>query len=1000
MIPLQLDLENFLSYREPTTLDFRGVHLACISGANGAGKSSILDAMTWALFGQSRSKSDDDLVNRTAAQNDEWAEVQFTFDLESAIYRITRRRRAGKSTVLELQIATEKDGDDRPTDWKTLTESKIRETQAKIEDVLHMNFDSFINASFFLQGKADEFTTKTPARRKEILAELLGINVWDQYKEKVTIRRKEQEDQIRLQDARVEEIDLELTEEPERKAKVEEMESHHTFVQEQLAAKELVLTDLRKVETAVQQQKQQLETLHQNKAQTEESIQNLTQSKAQREAELAKHQAVLDERKTIESNFKKWQKLETAVADWQEKANQYNQLNRQMEPLRLTIAESRTRLEQQKQQLEKESEQAKTASDTINKLEDQLKADRDELSQLDDQIATFANQAAELQTAQSKLQKLEGERNLWQQEFAQLQKEAGRMATFEQEKSRQQEQVTQFKQQVETLTTQLTTLNEKVQQRATFEGELAAMEGEQPRLKKEMDDLKSKMTQLEDADSSVCPLCGQELSESHRAKVLVDLEGQGKERAARYRHNQAMMKTHRESLDDLAKQLQEQPRLEKQQTAQRDGLARAEAKLVEAEHALTQWAENGRQRHTDLEKLLAEDDELVALRKEVAVLETAVSQKTDLDKQRQTLQERITRADSQIENLAELKIRWQERGEAELKQVTADLDNKAYAPDAQQQLAKLEKEADAIGFDEYEQQQAIQNRNALSDAPERHQALLQAQNSQESLTNFIDTLNEQITSQEAIRDSQQNQIEQAEASLESLQSAGTDLKSVEDEVNQLREEAIQANRKLGAARQALDVLGDLQKRRKTLLTEKEEMSHRLHQLKILEEACGRNGVQALLIEAAIPEITEKANDLLGRLTGDRMSVRFLTQKELRSSKGTVRETLDIQIRDEAGERPYDNFSGGEQFRVNFAIRLALSQILAQRSGAKLQTLVIDEGFGSQDPNGRQRLIEAINTIQNDFERILVITHIEELQQAFPNQIEVIKTPSGSQITIR
>src|SRR5690606_7601529 len=110
------------------------------------------------------------------------------------------------------------------------------------------------------------------------------------------------------------------------------------------------------------------------------------------------------------------------------------------------------------------------------------------------------------------------------------------------------------------------------------------------------------------------------------------------------------------------------------------------------------------------------------------------------------------------------------------------------------------------------------------------------------------------------------------------------------------------------------------------------------------------------------EIEERANELLDRLTGGEMRVTFPTQRRLKSRDGLA-ETLDIQIMDSAGERPYDNYSGGEQFRVNFAIRLALSQLLAKRAGARLQTLVIDEGFGSQDPNGRQRLIEAINIIQ-------------------------------------
>jgi exonuclease SbcC len=93
------------------------------------------------------------------------------------------------------------------------------------------------------------------------------------------------------------------------------------------------------------------------------------------------------------------------------------------------------------------------------------------------------------------------------------------------------------------------------------------------------------------------------------------------------------------------------------------------------------------------------------------------------------------------------------------------------------------------------------------------------------------------------------------------------------------------------------------------------------------------------------------------------------------------------------------FSGGEAFRVNFAIRLALSEVLAQRAGARLQTLVIDEGFGSQDTQGRQRLIEAINLVRHDFAKILVITHIDELKDAFPSRIEVEKTANGSTVSV-
>ena len=122
-----------------------------------------------------------------------------------------------------------------------------------------------------------------------------------------------------------------------------------------------------------------------------------------------------------------------------------------------------------------------------------------------------------------------------------------------------------------------------------------------------------------------------------------------------------------------------------------------------------------------------------------------------------------------------------------------------------------------------------------------------------------------------------------------------------------------------------------------------------------------------------------------------------TQRQ--TKKGDVIETLDINISDELGTRNYELFSGGEAFRINFAIRIALSKLLARRAGAPLPTLVVDEGFGTQDSVGIEKLKEALNSIQDDFDKILVITHIEELRDAFPTRIDVVKTARGSTLSI-
>ena len=207
-----------------------------------------------------------------------------------------------------------------------------------------------------------------------------------------------------------------------------------------------------------------------------------------------------------------------------------------------------------------------------------------------------------------------------------------------------------------------------------------------------------------------------------------------------------------------------------------------------------------------------------------------------------------------------------------------------------------------------------------------------------------------------------------------------------------------ANRELGEARQRLAYLDYLAQQRQERLRQMDDLLREKGLYTDLAAAFGKNGVQAMIIETAIPEIEDEANRLLGAMTDGRMHVKFETQRAARSGDATI-ETLDIVINDELGARPYEMYSGGEAFRVNFAIRIALSKLLARRAGARLQTLVIDEGFGSQDEEGRERLVEAIKSIADEFAMILVITHLEDLKDRFPVRIEVRKTALGSTLDI-
>mgnify|MGYP001106200814 CR=1 FL=1 len=226
------------------------------------------------------------------------------------------------------------------------------------------------------------------------------------------------------------------------------------------------------------------------------------------------------------------------------------------------------------------------------------------------------------------------------------------------------------------------------------------------------------------------------------------------------------------------------------------------------------------------------------------------------------------------------------------------------------------------------------------------------------------------------------------------------LEEIERNLNVVQEEENRLRVEVGGAQQLVSVLETQRRRKKKLTAKREELAKKVSRLKMLEKSFGKDGVPALLIEQALPEIEVQANEILDRLSSGSMSVRFETQRAYKEKKREdKKQVLDILISEAVGVRPYEMFSGGEAFRINFAIRLALSRILAQRAGARLQTLVVDEGFGSQDAEGRQRLIEAINMVRPNFAKILVITHLEELKDAFPARVEVEKTPQGSRVQV-
>lgn len=162
----------------------------------------------------------------------------------------------------------------------------------------------------------------------------------------------------------------------------------------------------------------------------------------------------------------------------------------------------------------------------------------------------------------------------------------------------------------------------------------------------------------------------------------------------------------------------------------------------------------------------------------------------------------------------------------------------------------------------------------------------------------------------------------------------------------------------------------------------------------LREYFGKDGIQAIIIDGVIDELENHANEVLAKICNEPTSISVKTQKQ--TDGGSWQETFDIEVSVAGRTDDLASFSGGEQFRVSMAIRLALSKILARRMGGEVKFLLLDEVDASLDDKGIIMFSNIVRQLSEDM-KILIISHNERIKDHFDDIIVVDKTHKGSRV---
>jgi exonuclease SbcC len=1039
MIPQRVYLRGFLSYRDEQEVRFDGSSLWMLSGLNGSGKSSVFDAVTYALFGHHRGGRQEahELINKDSTG----AVVEFDFTQDGERFRIRRTlQRDGKGGARGTQqVLRFPAGGGAPV----AVEDTGRKTEFErwIADHIGLNFDTFTSSVLLLQGQAEKLLGAKPKERFEVLAGIVDLERYRRLHEKADGQRKAlkgQADALRNQLAALPEVSaLELAaaegriadaaqQREQAKGEVDRWQGlefqarHWGELQTKLgglrqkwqdaralvAEAEAIENDMARLRE-LREALPHVETVCKQKQQAQQAggrLAALTQDRQDLDSKVAVRTQALDETKRkqallqtkIAADDARLQEVGaelTKLATALERAKQYDRLRqtlaKQEEELARLPADPQQavetaqrdcdelaaqeaalplldRLQAQREGLRKalalESTEAKEEQ-TIKGTGEKLRAELDGLTKRASEATHKREQAQQqLAAAQALLQQLEAD---WQQftglEGARLCRACGQPLTpghFESEKPKREKELTEARSRSD----------------KAISVQRSASQAEQA-LQKEVQELTSRLETArdeyrgardaaqrarEDADRCrrECTAAWDHLHEPFRSRVAAAAPGD-------------WLQTVYPDADDLA--------------AMRRAVQRVDAArrlLREAQDRHKQWLElsaalaSTRQTLKDMEAELPRD--VGALRRKHVAFET---DRKSLAETLKAARERDRELAADCERLA--------RERESLQKQRADREAKINGEEATRQ-ACLKAVAAAM--------------KALS--PPWQQLADQA-----GLTEVHTLATEKEQLEERATEASFKELQEARHGIESLRQQ---IAGLEQECEQLPAEArralpevqellVQARRQYEerdkAHRQAErdhEALAQRQKQREEWQAQLLEVEKEQNILKVLAELLGRDRLQLYLVRQAERQIVDHANAVLDRLSGGQLYLRLRGGDDGEASEHALE--LDAYNRTTGGLPINVAFlSGSQRFRVAVSLALGIGQY-ASRQHRPIESVIIDEGFGCLDRNGRQVMIQELQNLRGHLHCILLVSHQEEFAEAFSDGYHFELSDGSTKVT--
>ena len=914
MRPLKLTIAGFGPYAGAQELDFEALGtsgLYLIAGDTGAGKTTIFDAITFALFGEASGGSrKSDMLRSKYARAEDPTYVELTFTYGGQTYTVRRNpayeraKTRGVGTTSQLADAqlTLPDGS---------VVTKLKDVNRAIQEIIGLSREQFAQVCMISQGDFRRLLEADTETRKKIFKDIFGTGLYSDL-------------QTRLKDE-VSALDGQMT------------EARRSIRQ---YTEGMVCADNSDFNAQVQKAKTDgLPT-----AELTELFENLLSEDKTLETKLDEQVSA------AEDAIKALEKQKEAVEAYRQTKENLDKLSKTEQTQTTAWETAKAALEAAKTEKDKTQPEL---TEHLGKLRNQLPS----YDELDEKNKALQDKEKLLKIEQQKRDEAENQKATLAEELSAFKDEQAKLKDSDKEKAELDahlQQCTDRKDALETLLEDFTSLYAEQKTLAVSQEKYSALAAEMDKQHQEFErmqraflDAQAGILAKDLQDGAPCPVCGS-LEHPHPAELPVHAPTEDEVKQAKETYEKAQA-----AAAEASKNAEGQ---KGKVEAKKGALSKTVETLLTA--AAEEQAETAAQ-----EKLHDCETQIKDLNKQLEVLKKSILRKSELDEKipkiedaRKTAEDNWNDADKQLGVL-----------QAEHKTLTdriAELKQSLALPDktsAEQKISELQKQSDAL-------------EQALTAALEQEKASLNA-----------------LTATRAAIEQLQKQLETgADGDLDKLSAqldAQKKQKKVLEEQRQSVHTRIEVN---GRAHDGIDKKRD----------ELEELEQKYVWMNALAKTAAGNlqGKAKIDLETYVQttyfdRILERANLRLQKMSGGQYDLkRRRNADDLKSKSGLE---LDIIDHINATERSVNTLSGGEAFLASLALALGLSDEVQMSTGIHLDTLFVDEGFGSLDSEALSKAYQTLAGLTEGNRLVGIISHVAELKERIDRQIVVTKGPDGS-----